>query len=478
MARRCQGHDFKFCMMIRYLIIIGLLLNISCRKEKWNDRNKPATAQDLLQTIQANKDLSRFYDYLQKTGYDKVLASSKTFTVWAPVNNAWTAVDPALLNDTAQLRLLIGNHICNLSYTGNATEQRIATLNGKKIAFTTGAVEGIKVTSAGEYTSNGVLQVIDAAIVPKQNVWEYLNSTGYKQKTFLQSLTYIGIDTATAEQIGVNPTTGAPIYKPGTGEVHLNHFLERVNINSEDSLITYVILADDVYTGEQQKLTSYFTDSTAALTDTITQWNVIKDLVFNGVYDKDHLPATLYSIRDSVQFHISSSDIISTQQVSNGIVYIVNHISYDLSTKIKPVIIEGEYYNGVKDPAKAIAIRTRINPNTGAAFRDVYMYNYGVASYWLRYSARLHSVAYKVYWVSVNDVQTGTYPLRVAFNDPAVITIPYTTVPLASYNEQYVGDYTNTRYGNHNVYLVGNSVTTNGNNTILLDYIKLVPILN
>jgi len=465
-------------MMIRYLIIIGLLLGISCRKEKWNDRNKPATTQNLLQTIQANTNLSQFYTYLVNTGYDQVLASSKTFTVWAPVNSAWTAVDPALLNDTARLRLLIANHISTLSYTGSADEQRIATLNGKKIAFTAGSVEGIKVSEADQYTANGVLQVIDAVIIPKQNAWEYLNSNSYQQKTFLQSLAYIGIDTATAEQIGVNPSTGAPIYKPGTGEVALNHFLERVNINSEDSLLTYVILADNVYKHEQQRLTKYFIDSTEAVTDTTTQWNVIKDLVFNGVYDKDHLPATLYSIRDSVQFHINASDIISSQKVSNGIVYIVNHIDYELSTKIKPVIIEGEYYSGVKDATKTIAIRTRVNPNTGNTFRDVYMYNYGVASYWLNYKARLNSVAYQVYWISVNDVQTGTYPMRVAFDDPGVTTIPYTMVPVLNYNEQYVGDYTNVRYGLHNVYLVGNSVTTNGSNTILLDYIKLVPILN
>ncbi|WP_440133507.1 fasciclin domain-containing protein [Chitinophaga sancti] len=465
-------------MMIRYLIILGLLLGISCRKEKWNDRNKPANSQNLLQTIQANNDLSQFYQYLVKTGYDKVLASSKTFTVWAPVNSAWAGVDPALLNDTARLRLLIANHITTLSYTGSAGEQRIATLNGKKIAFTSGSVEGIKVSVADQYAANGVLQVIDAAIIPKQNAWEYLSSTRTQQNTFLQSLAYTGIDTATAVQIGVNPTTGAPIYKPGTGEVALNHFLERINIDSEDSLLTYVILADDVYNSEQQKLTKYFTDTTAALTDTTTQWNLVKDLAFNGVYDKDHLPETLYSIRDSVKFHISSHDIVSTQKVSNGVVFIVNHIDYELATKIKPVIIEGEYFNGVKDATKTIAIRTRVNPATGAIFKDVYMYNYGQASYWLRYNARLNTVAYQVYWVAVNDVQTSTFPMRITFGDPAVTTLPYTTVPLLSYNEQYIGDYTNVRYGVRDVYLVGNSVTTNGNNTILLDYIKLVPILN
>lgn len=459
--------------MIRYLFFITLLLCVACRKEKWNDRNKPVLTENLLETIHANGELSRFYEYLVKTGYDKVIASSKTFTVWAPVNAAWDAVDPALLNDTAQLRLLVGNHIATQTYTGTATARKVATLNGKKVGFTATTIEGITISATDQYTSNGVLQVIDAAIIPKPNAWEYLNSTAYQQKDYLHTLAYIGIDTSKAEQVGVNPTTGAPIFKPGTGEVQLNRFLERVDINSEDSLLTYVILADDVFATEQQQLARFYTDSTAFLTDSTTKWHIVKDLVFNGVYDKDHLPAVMYSIRDSVQFHINSSDIISTKTVSNGVVYVVNRISYELPTKIKPVIIEGEYFSGLRDATKAYSIRTRVSPVTGNTFRDFFITGHAITSYWVNYRARVSSVSYKVYWVAVNGFQTSTFSMRVAFKDPTITTLPYTTVDLAKYDEIYLGDYTADKYGLLDVYLVANGTTP-----LVLDYIKLVPILN
>lgn len=459
--------------MIRYLLIISLVLGIACRKEKWNERNKPLQSQNLLEAVQANANLSRFYEYLVKTGYDKVIASSKTFTVWAPVNAAWDAVDPALLNDTTQLRLLVANHIATQTYGGVTTTQRIATLNGKKVAFTAANIEGISISTADQYAANGVLQVIDGALIPKPNAWEYLNSTSYQQKDYLHTLEYIGIDTVKAEQVGVNPTTGAPIYKPGTGEVQLNRFLERININSEDSSLTYVILADDVFNQEQQQLKRFYTDSTDFLTDSTTKWHIVKDLVFNGVYDKEHLPAVLYSIRDSVQFHINSSDIISTRTVSNGVVYVVNHISYELPTKIKPVIIEGEYFSTLRDATKAYSIRTRMNPNTGGLFRDYFITGHAITAYWVNYRARLNSVSYKVYWVAVNDFQTNTFTMRVAFQDPNVTTLPYVTVDLNKYDEIYLGDYTIDRYGLSDVYLVANAT-----NPLVLDYIKLVPILN
>jgi hypothetical protein len=142
------------------------------------------------------------------------------------------------------------------------------------------------------------------------------------------------------------------------------------------------------------------------------------------------------------------------------------------------VIIEGEYFSDLKDRTKSYAIRTRLNPLTGNIFRDVYIANHGISSFWINYQARVNSASYKVYWVAVNDFQTGTFPMRVAFKDPAVTTLPYTTVALANYNEVYLGDYTISKYGTTNIYLVGNTVTTNGSNTLVLDYIKLVPILN
>lgn len=474
--------------MISYKNLLVFLLMasiVACKKDKWNERtsiNDPALKTNLLQMINSNPDLSRFSEYLVKTGYDKLIASSKTFTVWAPVNAALQNVDPAILEDTAQLRLLIGNHITNQSYstTMPASALRIRTLSEKNIIFTKTQVDDENITTADKYTANGMLHVIGGVLIPKMNAWEYLNSSteGTLQRSFLQSLKYTGIDTATAEQIGVDPQTGQPIYKPGTGLVERNYFLQRTDINNEDSMLTYVILKDDVFTTERNKLTQYFTDTTVALTDSITQWNVVKDLVFNGVYDPDNLPATLYSVGDSVKFHLDRNAIVAAHKVSNGMVYVVDHIDYDMDTKIKPVIIQGERLSDLRDRTKTFAIRTRINPVNHLVFRDFYMANHGINAFWVNYRFVANKVTYKVYWVAVNDFQTGTFPMKVAFKDPTATGFAYKTVERNDYSEVYLGDYTVDHYGWLNLYLVGNSVTTNGLNTLVLDYIKLVPILN
>ncbi|MVT12388.1 fasciclin domain-containing protein [Chitinophaga tropicalis] len=467
------------------LYILLVLMAVACRKDKWNERtgiDDPALRSNLFQAIQQRPELSKFAEYLVKTGYDKVLASSKTFTVFAPDNGAWQQVDPAILADTARLKSLIGNHITGQSYPTVLTEAtlRIRALNGKNVLFSRTQVDDINITTANQYSANGMLHIIGSTIMPKQNAWEFLNSyaAGTMQQTFLQSLTYTGIDTSQAEQIGVDPLTGLPIYKPGTGLVERNHFLQRININSEDSALTYIILTDRAFMAEKNRLIKYFQDSTAALTDTITRWNVVKDLALGGVYAASGLPGTAYGLRDSVVYHPNMFTVISSHKVSNGMVYIVDDIAYETASKIKPVIIQGENVNDVRDRTKAWAVRTRINPLTGLLFRDFYMENHGISSYWINYMPLVYSAKYKVYWVAVNDFQTATFPMKIAFKDPAATEFAYKTVALRDFSEVYLGEYTADRYGRLPLYLVGNNVTTNGANTLVLDYIKLVPILD
>lgn len=468
----------------------------SCNKQDWADHNKitnPDLNENLLQLIQQTPDLSDFYQYLLKTGYDKVISSSKDFTVFAPTNEALKAVDPSMLNDTGKLRQLIANHIAYQSYfTGRVQSPlRVKMLDGKHVVFTATKVNNAAITKADQYCKNGVLDIINKALIPQMNAWEYLNANfqGSLQQAELQSLLYTYVDPDSAVQIGVDPKTGLPVYQPGTGLVARNRFLQKVNIDNEDSLLTYIILTNDAFTAEENKLQPYFEDTTAAQTDSITKWNVVKDLAFRGVYEPDSLPATLYSANDSVMFHLSKSNIVSTQKVSNGIVYVMNGINYDMATKIKPVMLYGPHFYDRMAPSAAYTIRTRRNPYTDSIFNDIYMANYGIASYWLRYPATVNSVTYKVYWVAVNDFQTGTFPMRLgfkahtdtAFADPTRIKFdtefPYDTVGLNDYNEVYLGDYTPALYGKLDVFLIGNNVTTNGSNTIVMEYIKMVPVL-
>ncbi len=471
----------------RYIILLVLLAGIafsSC-KDQWEEHTgitDPALAENLLQEINKNPDLSKFSEYLVKTGYDKVIASSKTFTIWAPTNAALQNVDQSIISDTAKLKQFVGNHISNQSYLTSMPKPslRIKTLNGKNIVFTKTSAEDAGIITADQYVGNGIIHIIDQAIIPKMNAWEYLNTSaaGALQKAELLSLKFMDFDTAKAEQTGIDPATGRPIYKPGTGLVERNRFLNKADISNEDSLLTYIVLTDAAFTEEENRLKQYFMVSTADSTDSITRWNVIKDLAFNGVYTVDNLPDTMYSANDSVKVHLDKSAIVETHRVSNGIVYVVNSINYRMDTKIKPVIIQGEYFFNRLDNTKVYSIRTRQNPITNLIFRDIYIANHGMSSYWINYLTIANSVKYRVYWVALNDFQTATFQMKVAFKSPAATEFAYKVVSLNNFSEVYLGDYTVNNYGLLSLYLLGDNVTTNGVNTLVLDYIKLVPILN
>jgi len=487
-----------------YLFLITVLVLAGCN-DKWDDHNKildPALTENLLTVIQSNSDLSTFANYLASTGYDEVIASSKTFTVWAPTNSALTGLDGSIVSDESLLKQFVANHISNQAYLTRSADPllTIRTLNGKNILFSKTKFEEANITEADRLASNGVLHIVDLAITPKMNAWEYLeNSATSLHKTFLMSQDWIDRDLSQAEIIGIDPKTGNPIYKEGTGYYTRNRFLDGIaDLSNEDQKYTFVVLTDVGFNAEKTKLTKYFTVNNtlytparnAFLTDSITNWNIVKDLVLLGDYMPESLPDTLYSA-DSVKMHIDPAAIVETHKVSNGVVYVMNSISYKMSAKIKPVKIEGEnyvVYTGVTpnvaftNTTGTRTILSRRNPTTMKTFRELYVYNHSTSGYWVHYLTSLNSGTYKVYWVAVRDFNTtGTityFTQRFTFKDRTVVTLPYKQVDILNYNEVYLGDYTVTSYGTLDAFLVSFTSTTNTLNPLVLDYIKMVPVTN
>ena len=507
---------FKNKYIIFLSLFIGLFLS-GC-KDKWDDHNKiqdPIVATNLLTQIKLNPDLTKFADLLNKTGYDLVVASSKTFTIWAPTNTAITAMDQSVLADTAKLKQFVGNCISNQSYLTSAPNPSliIRTLNGKNIIFTKTTFEEANIVVANRFVGNGVLHTIDKAIIPKLNAWDYLTSTATSmQKTFLTSLSYSYVDTTLATVTSIDPKSGLPILKPGTGVVNVNYFLQRAaSINNEDKKFTFVILTDAAYAAEKTKISKYFVVNnplnTAArnlyMSDSLTNWNVVKDLAFVGDYSAN-LPDTLTSI-DSTRVHLDKSAIVETHKVSNGVVYVMSRVDYKMSNKIKPIIIQAEnftsspsiptsYWGGPfvnwASTYGSYGTRTNLtrrNPFTNVDFTEVYIYNTAKASYWFHYLPTLYSAAYNVYWVAVRDFNTTAvapavpvmFTQAVTFGSLTILpTLPYKQVDILNYNEALVGTYTDPAWGKMDTFLIGSTSTTNGANSIVCDYIKLVPVTN
>lgn len=514
--------------MKKYILMMGTavaLLTGSCKK--WDDHTAVSSAalnETLLEQINKNPDLSVLAGYIMKAGLDSLLTASKNLTVFAPDNSAMNNLPAAIASDPAQLKAFLLNHISPKAYytRDESIQLRVPMLNGKRIAFYNGHWGSAALTQSNIAVKNGVLHVVDKALPPLPNIWEFIEAgkDDYAQNNYIASLKYIAQDPALATLDSINPQTGEPVYKPNTGIVEINTYRTKVyDIASEDSLYTYILLTDAAFNAEKAAMRPYFNAGSADTTDRNAAWSVVKDLTVKGVYTTSQLPAVLLS-KFGVHIPLSASAILQTQQVSNGIVYIVNAAPAPLSEKIPAVYVQGENPIGFSttDPKTLAKVfyRQRMNPETGLSFNDIYA-NLGSsgANFYINYfSNDLYTVKYKVYWVALSDhVISGQgddaygsdstlnqlVQIRPGADADAILFDSDTPLLPNTYTEVYIGDYTNTDYNWLLSYPPG---TPDGKNymynaatkyirlqapakagsgkpyNITLDYLKFVPVLD
>ncbi len=163
---------------------------ISCT-DTWDDHYKSVTMGEgnLWESIKNNQELSNFAKVIEATGYDKSLASSQVFTVFAPTNNSFTDADANAIISKYQTELAKGlkgekntaikefvmNHIAlyNYSVANETADTTIRMMNGKSIGLTNSTFSGKNFTSINKQTGNGVLFTIDDVANYIPNIFEY-----------------------------------------------------------------------------------------------------------------------------------------------------------------------------------------------------------------------------------------------------------------------------------------------------------------
>lgn len=506
--------NFKYILLLFFSLMVIL---VAC-KDPWDEYNKvndPILAANLMGLIERNPDLTKFRELLVKTGYDKVIASSKTYTVWAPTNDH---IDDLLTQTGADksdsiLNKFISYHIAQQTYftrnTGDTT-MRIMTVSGKSLHFTKTMVEDASIVLPDQYTGNGVLHVINRPLIVKRNMWEVIkdmmgDDVPVAQLSFLTSAWQIReFDVNSSIQTGVNER-GLPVYD--SVFVEQNGFLKNVaDIRDERRQYTFFVLSDDAFDMESRKLRKFFVDSTEAATSFRTNVAVVKDLVVRGRYDAEHLPPVLLS-SDSTRFSINRSSIVRSITASNGIIHVVKSVEYQMSDKLPQIYVQGESYSQASHPSSDISFsrRTRKAPD-GTVFRDVMNNTHKVNGAWLRFLTTAYSGNYKVYWRMVRDfalvpaanaTDVVHFRQKVTWNErwklaPDAVFDPLTSAGLGyknepvinnpdgtfspDYNEVFLGEMAIDRYGSLDVYLVANQTATVLQNAILLDYIRLEPV--
>lgn len=480
---------------IKSIVVVTCLLAAGCTR-KWEEHNAPGDAiyvnNNLYQQIAANASLARFAGFLKQTGYADTISLSRTFTVWAPTDEALKNLDAAVVNDAARLKQFVAHHIAVFSFRTSDVQKattRVGLMDGKYGTFAVASFEDAAIVAANGVAANGILHTISGAAVSRGNCWDYVDSLkagGLAMAAYLRDNQYKARDLTNAEQIGVDPGTGEPIYKPGTDSVWLNKFTNEVyNLNREDSVFTVFVLANTAFDAERVRFAPFYATGTADSTANLAQWNTVKDLVIPGAYAPEQLPDTIVS-KYGVKVAVNKSAVTRSYKTSNGYVYVVNEMPVTLEQKFPDFIVQGENYTTARVmPSGSIFTRTLVDSFAGGTFRDVFVYKHGINQFYVGYRLNnVYTTTYKVYWRVINNTGLLAHPYvqRLAMGRiDNTATFAYTNITPYNYNEVYLGEYKVANYGNGvlSMYLVSANITPSGSNhnqnALLLDYLRLVP---
>ena len=492
---------FKFNYK-RLLSSVLALAIISC-SNPWDDREDNGDSNltvTLDKAISNTEAVSQFGELLTQTGYDTILAASKTYTVFVPTNEAMAQVGGAILNDPEALKQFVANHIALTAYSSiRSSDVRIKMLSNKYLDFEGSTlIDDATIVTADHYAKNGVYHIINKALTPKLNIWQYVNAQAGSSATsdYLLSLKDFSIYASDVDAKALSAEKGAGYQSDSL----TNSYLKNVyNLNNEKNSYTFFMMKDAGYTTEVNKMKPYTikvtnneTDSTAIYAKYFT----LRDLAFPKKYKRDQLPATLTS-KFGVQVPIDKTKIVEEIHLSNGIVYVMDQVDVPAANRLLTVTIQGEknmgYFNGGRN---AIYYRDKKEPlgglfPAGTLYNDVIVQNPGTAMFYLNYDAKdLFSTTYKVYWRAINDFQTnavsqkltmwGEYSItnNVVSVSDLIIDFPYKSVTSNVYTEVYIGEFTLTKLRNIDlISLIAANTTTNGNNSLTLDYLKFVPVV-
>lgn len=215
---------------------------------------------------------------------------------------------------------------------------------------------------------------------------------------------------------------------------------------------------------------------------------MLENYLVRGVYLPDQLPDTLTSV-GGVKMAIKKSAVVSSYKANNGIVYVMNELPIALKDRVREFKIEGEQTTGRtfsrNDKSGNIYYRTKLD-SLGIPFKDIEVYDHKISEFYVQYKkSPVLTTTYNVYARAVSntlgDGQTVAYTQRYGVPNPTnplltQILFTHVVTPLRC-SEVYLGQYTVTQHGTITIRMVAAASTSTNVNTLILDYLRFVPVL-
>lgn len=213
---------------------IGALLISSCKDDDELFPNRSKSPKNLAELTAENPALSTLSVALGQVGLDSTLATANTFTMFAPLNEAFSGIDLTTMTDSA-LANVLSNHIrasVNADFVSTMSTGYVTTSatgpDGNNLSLYT-HVDGDNVMINGMATivndmkdiggTNGVLHVVDGVLLPPTVVDHVSANPDYS--TFASALAKADMEGALS---GVGPFT---VFAPSNAAFEM--FMSEVN---------------------------------------------------------------------------------------------------------------------------------------------------------------------------------------------------------------------------------------------------------
>lgn len=338
------------------LLAAGL---VSCSDE-WNnhyDQSSQVPETSLYEMVKADPSLSTFAQMVEVAGYDELLASSQTFTVFAPSNEALADID---LEDVDAVKRIVLNHISRFNCTSAAADPSVKMYNGKRFNFEGATFGGAELDKVDILAANGVLHTLKEQIPYAYNLREYIDThdNTTKASEFIARFDENIMDIEASRPIGVD-ANGATVYDSVMIAYNpiFNHEIYGLgDIASEDSTFTMIIPTDVAWQAAYDRISPFFNvyNADPAIADSIkevqTSLAILSDLIYRQkIDDPAAVPAGLISTSGS-EIADPAALFAGTQPLdaSNGNIYLANdNINYDnVETWNKLIEVEAEEQDG------------------------------------------------------------------------------------------------------------------------------------
>ncbi len=304
---------FKYISSLALALAGATLALMSCADEWDNHYNghgfdSAADAPSLLELVKADKDLSEFLRVAEHVGYDKVLSSPQSLTLWAPIitsaqadsiinlydeqkRTLVTMPDGSQRNtkdkDNTAITQFMQNHMALYGRSVSSVyEDSIRMMNGKYMVLSSNSLNGVPFLAKNIVASNGVMYKLGSKETFFPNVREAmaLNSNTDSLAAYYRMFDVYELDESSSVQMGV--VDGEVVYADSVTNLS-NLLYDRLGfIQREDSAYMFIAPTTELWKREYEKYSKYFNyvnkmenrDSVAALNADMA---IIRGRVFN-----------------------------------------------------------------------------------------------------------------------------------------------------------------------------------------------------